>query len=88
MPRRFVVTGRVQGVGFRWYVMERAQELGLTGYVLNRRDGTVEVVAEGGEAGLARLAEQLKSGPRLAVVESVLAETCGEGPFDTFEIHH
>lgn len=51
MPRRFVVTGRVQGVGFRWYVMERAQELGLTGYVLNRRDGTVEVVAEGGKPG-------------------------------------
>ena len=88
MPRRFVVAGRVQGVGFRWYVVQRAQELGLTGYVLNRRDGTVEVVADGPEADLARLADLLQAGPRMASVESVLVEGCGGGPFHTFEIHH
>ena len=40
-------TGRVQGVGFRYFVMNAAEELGLTGWVRNRRDGSVEVLAEG-----------------------------------------
>ena len=47
VTRRVVVRGRVQGVGFRWWMVEEAQALGLDGWVRNRRDGTVEAVLRG-----------------------------------------
>ncbi|HET6966730.1 MAG TPA: acylphosphatase [Ornithinibacter sp.] len=57
------VRGRVQGVGFRWWVRARALELGLVGHARNTADGRVEVVAEGAEPDLARLVELLREEP-------------------------
>jgi acylphosphatase len=65
------VTGRVQGVGFRYFVMNAAVELGLTGWVRNRRDGSVEVVAEGDLDRLQDLVRALQKGPRSSAVRDV-----------------
>jgi acylphosphatase len=67
-----VIRGRVQMVGFRYFVVEEAQALGLTGWVRNSDDGeTVEVMAEGPEERLERLEAALRDGPRHALVEAV-----------------
>ena len=71
MTVRYLVTGLVQGVGFRWYTLRGAQALGLTGFVRNLADGRVEVVGQGEPAGLARLEELLRQGPRSARVARV-----------------
>jgi len=68
---RLVVRGRVQGVGFRWFVMREARALGLSGTVRNRRDGGVEVDAEGPEPALRALIESVRNGPSGARVERV-----------------
>ncbi|MBA4072701.1 MAG: acylphosphatase [Gemmatimonas sp.] len=65
------VRGRVQGVGFRWFVARTARELALRGWVRNADDGTVEVAAEGAAAQVERLLEALRRGPPHAVVQSV-----------------
>ncbi len=65
------VRGRVQGVGFRYFVQNEAARLGLTGNVRNCPDSTVEIVAEGNARAIADLIEQVKQGPRLARVERV-----------------
>jgi acylphosphatase len=66
-----VVSGRVQGVGFRWFVRETAIELGLAGWVRNRPDGNVEVAADGDETVVSRFRELLRKGPPHAMVVSV-----------------
>ena len=66
-----VVSGRVQGVGFRRYVRGWARKLGLAGWVRNEPDGTVRLVAEGAPAALDRLARVLWGGPPGARVEAV-----------------
>ena len=71
MAIRFLVTGRVQGVGYRYFVMREAQALGITGFARNLPDGSVEVVSEGGADALKALAERLAQGPAFAEVESV-----------------
>jgi len=71
---RAIVRGRVQGVGFRYFTQREASALGLTGYVRNRWDGTVEVVAEGPRQALERLLARLRLGPRSAYVEEVSVE--------------
>ena len=68
---RFVVSGLVQGVGFRAATQRRAQSLGLVGWAENLADGAVEVVACGNEAAVEELAAWLERGPRAAQVESV-----------------
>lgn len=68
---RFVVTGRVQGVGFRWFVRAEAQPLKLRGWVRNREDGAVEGEAEGTEDAIDALVEQLEVGPPSAIVTNV-----------------
>ena len=68
------VSGRVQGVGFRYFVMQNAETLGLTGWVRNLRDGRVEVVAEGPHEALDRLLEALRKGPMSAEVGDVAYE--------------
>jgi acylphosphatase len=65
------VRGRVQGVGFRWYVMEIAQELKLAGWVKNRPDGIVEIAAAGDGAAIAKLEAAVRAGPPGAYVEEV-----------------
>ncbi len=76
MKRRLValVSGRVQGVGYRAFARRKAEELGLSGYAENLPDGRVEVVAEGEEEDLKVFLEFLKRGPRLAEVRAVEAE--------------
>ena len=68
---RAVVRGRVQGVGFRWSVWRRAEQLGLTGRAENRPDGSVLVEAEGPAAALDELEAFLKIGPPAAKVDSL-----------------
>ncbi len=87
MPQRrrlhAIVTGRVQMVGFRYFVVEQARALGLDGWVRNGDNGqTVEVVAEGPEETLRQLEAALREGPRYARVESVDARWS-----DTLEGH-
>jgi acylphosphatase len=65
------IRGRVQGVGFRWYVMEIARELGLSGWVRNRPDGIVELAAAGNSAALTKLEAAVAAGPRGARIEEV-----------------
>ncbi|MEA3345475.1 MAG: acylphosphatase [Chloroflexota bacterium] len=84
---RAVVHGEVQGVGFRYWTRRQARELGLTGYVRNRWDGTVKVVAEGQRASLQRLLRRLGRGPRSAQVQRISSEWgLYTGKFDSFEI--
>ena len=68
------VEGRVQGVGFRYFVVEKAQSLGLTGWVRNRWDDTVEVTAEGTRSDLETLLKYLQRGPTAASVAKVQSE--------------
>ena len=66
------VTGLVQGVGFRWFVRERARRLGLSGWVRNLHDGSVEVVAAGDEGQIELLRAELLRGPSGASVEELV----------------
>ena len=81
-----VVRGHVQGVSFRYYTQDTASSLGLTGWVRNLRDGSVEVTAEGPRAALVRLLAFLHRGPAAARVSEVLSDwspATGEfGPFN------
>jgi acylphosphatase len=77
VTRRYVVSGRVQGVGFRWATHQTAVEKGLSGWVRNLANGSVEIVAGGDEISLLGLEEWMKSGPRFArvdIVEKLLVE--------------
>ncbi|MFZ0301461.1 MAG: acylphosphatase [Terracidiphilus sp.] len=74
----FLVQGRVQGVGFRWFVQREASELGLQGWVRNTEDGHVEVLAAGKPADLDELRASLRSGPRGSRVDRVIEHTLAE----------
>ena len=69
--RRFLVRGRVQGVGFRWFVEREAHILQIAGWVRNNPDGTVEVLAMGTRDQLAGLRSRLRDGPQAARVDGV-----------------
>ena len=69
--RRFVVRGRVQGVGFRWFVEREAHLLGIAGWVRNNADGSVEILAQGTRDQLLGLRSRLREGPRAARVDAV-----------------
>ncbi|MGZ4814521.1 MAG: acylphosphatase [Terriglobales bacterium] len=71
LARTYRVRGRVQGVGFRWYVEREAQTLGIAGWVRNRSDGTVEVLAQGTRDQLFALRSKLQQGPRASRVDDV-----------------
>jgi acylphosphatase len=86
------VRGSVQGVGFRVYILRRARALGLTGWVANRSDGSVEVVAEGPMPELEELEGILRRGPGSATVDDVEVErSVASGSFEGFQVragHH
>lgn len=65
------VHGRVQGVGFRYFVQRRAEALGLRGFVRNLREGALEVAAEGAQADLEELLRAIRQGPPMSWVERV-----------------
>jgi len=87
MVRHFLVKGRVQGVGFRWFVHREAAALELSGWVRNTEDGHVEVLAAGEAEPLADLAQALRKGSRGSRVDAVIVndldekEAEGLGPF-------
>lgn len=82
-----MVEGRVQGVGFRYFVEETAISLGLQGWVRNRWEGSVEVVAEGQRASLEKLLAALQRGPRAAFVSNVETEWLpSTGEFSRFYV--
>jgi acylphosphatase len=89
VARRFVVSGRVQGVGFRWFVQEVAAIEGAVGWVRNRPDGTVEALIQGEAESVLRIDRQIRRGPPAARVEAV--ETTDESALDRltgFEIRN
>jgi acylphosphatase len=82
-----IVRGRVQGVGFRWFVRDTAHKLGVRGFVRNLADGDVEVQAVGERETLNRLVDKLQRGPGFAHVADVDCEWADEGPvFTDFRI--
>ena len=68
---RITVTGRVQGVGFRWFTQRQAERLGLSGWVRNRRDGSVEAEVIGSSEQIDDLAARLRTGPSSSAVSEV-----------------
>ena len=82
------ITGRVQGVGFRWWVRSAADRMGLTGWVMNGEDErSVELVAEGRAASLGQLEQMLRRGPPGAVVDGVeLTRSPASGGYQRFQI--
>jgi acylphosphatase len=83
-----LVEGRVQGVGYRNFVSDNATRLGLTGWVRNRWDGNVEVLAEGERQLLEKLLDKLKRGPQSSFVLKVTPEwQDATGEFSRFSVH-
>ncbi len=82
MPRttHLLISGIVQGVGYRWWTTRTAKALGLHGWVRNLRDGRVEVLAHGAEAGIEALVKACAVGPSGAVVEHVRSAERSETP--------
>ncbi|WP_294084626.1 acylphosphatase [uncultured Actinobacillus sp.] len=72
--KQFFVFGRVQGVGFRFFTLQEAKQIGVTGYVKNREDGSVAVVAQGSEVQIQQLRLWLSKGPRTSQVERVIEQ--------------
>jgi acylphosphatase len=83
--RRLVITGIVQGVGFRYAMLAQARLLGVTGWVRNRRDGSVEAMVSGDAGQLAAMLDWSRSGPAGAAVDNVMIETAG-GDYQDFEL--
>jgi acylphosphatase len=86
IARRAVLSGRVQGVGFRFFAERAAREAGVAGWVRNRPDGTVETVAEGEPGAVERYLERLRSGAPGSRVTSLVEEEKSVEGYDSFEI--
>jgi acylphosphatase len=85
MAKHLLISGRVQGVGFRYSMAEEAGRLGVTGWVRNRRDGTVEAVVDGPAGDVDALLAWARRGPRGARVTDVQVSEVAE-TFDRFEL--
>ncbi len=84
---RLIISGDVQGVGFRAWTRLQARELSLTGWVKNREDGAVEIVVEGAKEGLTQFISRCRKGPEVAWVEKVdVAWSEQAGEFAGFEV--
>lgn len=84
--RKWVVSGRLQGVGFRNYVQKHALRAGVTGYAKNLEDGRVEVHGVGAEEGLKRLSGYVRRGPMFAEVRTVDEQMAEVVRYDGFQI--
>jgi acylphosphatase len=86
VARHLQITGRVQGVGFRYSMQHEAARLGVNGWVRNCRDGSVEALVQGSEQAIAAITDWARRGPSGARVESVrVANADGEKTLSTFE---
>lgn len=83
---RLEISGRVQGVGFRYSMREQATRLGVRGWVRNRRDGSVEALAQGESAAVQALIDWTKRGPPGARVTEVKTSAAEEGAHQAFEL--
>ncbi len=83
--RRVVITGLVQGVGFRYAMVAQARLLGITGWVRNRRDGSVEAVISGDAGQVEAMLDWSRNGPAGASVDNVMSETAS-GDYRDFEL--
>ena len=87
VARRFVVSGRVQGVGFRYFTQDTARREGVTGWVRNLPDGRVEALAEGDADAVMRLERALRTGPRGARLDRVYVDDEDPtGKYATFSV--
>jgi acylphosphatase len=84
---KVLIAGSVQGVGFRYFVFERAQSLGVTGWVRNLRDGRVEAEIEGDRDAVNQLLDSMREGPTFAHVQNVSTFPLGAGKqFNDFRV--
>ena len=83
VARHFLISGRVQGVGFRWFAESAASREGLHGWVRNRPDGSLEAMAEGDAEALERFERALRHGPPAARVENVEVDEIAPNGRDT-----
>jgi acylphosphatase len=87
ITRRLTIRGRVQGVGYRYALCDEAERLGVTGWVRNRRDGSVEAIAHGEPDRVEELVAWARRGPPGSRVEDVQVDSPhDQGPFARFEI--
>ena len=87
VARRYVITGRVQGVGFRYFMQDAALREGVTGWVRNRPDGRVEALVEGDAEAVTRVERAVRSGPRGARVDEVsVDDEEPTGAYRTFSV--
>lgn len=89
VARRLLISGRVQGVGFRWFAIERASLEGIAGFVRNLPGGEVEVVAEGAAEAMERFERAIRRGPGQARVDEVTTDILTPtGRYVTFTARH
>ena len=86
MVRHLIIAGRVQGVGFRYSLMKEAQKFGVTGWVRNRSDGSVEAVVAGEASAIEKILAWAHRGPTMARVDSVHVSEA-DGNFSDFSLH-
>ena len=86
VARRFVISGKVQGVGFRWFTQDTAAREGVVGWVRNLPDGRVEALVEGEDEAVTRVERAIRSGPRGARVENVNVDEEEPGGYRRFTI--
>ncbi len=85
---RLMLAGRVQGVGFRYFVLTIAREMKIRGWIRNRSDGRVEIVAEGPEERLHQFVDKVKGGTPFSRIHKVdIEKNVSHEPFSSFEIH-
>ena len=78
--KRLVISGRVHGVGYRDWMVARAEALGVSGWVRNRRDGSIEALVDGDTASVEELLRACRRGPRLAEVNVIDEELADPAP--------
>ena len=86
VARRYIISGRVQGVGYRYFAVRAAEHLGVAGSVRNCADGSVEVVAEADSETLERFRAELDRGPRFGHVDGVVEEPFTVSGLTSFQV--
>jgi acylphosphatase len=88
VARHVRVTGKVQGVFFRAWTRDQAREIGVSGWVRNCSDGSVEAHLEGEEAAVDQMIERMRQGPPSARVDDLSGENVEPEAFDAFKVRH